>query len=280
VEIARFDDEKVIYFLEDAEIVPYLKNAAEAYLPEIFTLEFDCYFEPETYNQRYTIHLYDVKNQKKLREVSSRVWVYSGKIKYDKSEKSYPGVKKSNKSPVPAWRHISLAYTRGKLKVYMDDTRVINIPHLDGTPVGITLGTTSDGDNRFIKNVRLAEGGVKYYDRVLQDGKIIVTGIKFDVNKATLKPESMGPINKIFELMEENPELRFSVEGHTDSEGKEDFNITLSQNRAKAVAQKLTDMGIDNERLTTKGWGETKPMDSNATAEGRANNRRVEFVKF
>ncbi|MCD4772928.1 MAG: OmpA family protein [Bacteroidales bacterium] len=114
---------------------------------------------------------------------------------------------------------------------------------------------------------------------MLQDGKIICTGIKFDVNKATLKPESMGPINEVFKLMEKHPEISFSVEGHTDSDGDNDFNQTLSEERAATVKATLISLGISADRLSSKGWGETKPNDANNTAEGKANNRRVEFVK-
>jgi OOP family OmpA-OmpF porin len=132
----------------------------------------------------------------------------------------------------------------------------------------------------YIKNIRIANGGVKYYDRFLQDGKIIANGIRFDVNKATLKPESMGVINEIAALMNEHPEINFSVEGHTDSDGDDAFNQTLSEQRAETVVSTLKKLGIDGSRMTSKGWGESKPIDSNATSEGKANNRRVEFVKI
>jgi outer membrane protein OmpA-like peptidoglycan-associated protein len=136
------------------------------------------------------------------------------------------------------------------------------------------------GINRFIKNIRLAEGGVKLYDKFLSEGKIVTNGIKFDVNKATIKPESMGVINDIFQILNSHPELKFSIEGHTDSDGEDAFNQSLSERRAKAVLDQLVTMGISSERLTSKGWGETKPIDTNGTPEGKANNRRVEFVKM
>ena len=132
----------------------------------------------------------------------------------------------------------------------------------------------------FIKNFRIAEGGVKFYDRMMQDGKIIANGIRFDVNKATIKPESMGIINSIYDLLSEHGEVKFSIEGHTDSDGDNDFNQKLSEDRAEAVLKQLVSMGIKNERLTSKGYGETKPIDNNKSAEGKANNRRVEFVKM
>ena len=90
----------------------------------------------------------------------------------------------------------------------------------------------------------------------------------------------MGVINEIATLMKEHPEVNFSVEGHTDSDGDDDLNQVLSQQRAETVVRTLKEMGVDGSRMTSKGWGESKPMDTNATAEGKANNRRVEFVKI
>lgn len=155
---------------------------------------------------------------------------------------------------------------------------MINIPHLEGNPTGITL--SADSKEMYVKSIRIAKGGVKYYDRVLSQGKIIVNGIKFDVNKATLKPESMGPINRIYQIMLKNTDLNFSVEGHTDSDGSDASNMALSKARGKAVMDKLIAMGISSSRLKSNGFGESKPIDNNSTPEGKANNRRVEFVKF
>ena len=175
-----------------------------------------------------------------------------------------------------------MAYTDGKFKAYMDDTRLINIPRLDFDPKGITLYSYhASNDNIFyVKNARIAKGGVKYYDRVMQDGKIIVNGIRFDVNKSTLKPESMGAINEIYTLLKDNPDLKFSVEGHTDSQGDDAFNMKLSEERAETVKNTLLKMGISADRLASKGWGESKPISNNASPEDMANNRRVEFVKI
>lgn len=184
----------------------------------------------------------------------------------------------------PRWIHISIAFTKGKLKVYMDDTRVINIPHYTGNPTGLTLEAyfADLGEDKafYFKNIRIAKGGVKYYDRILSEGKIVVNGIRFDTNKATLKPESIGPINNIFELMQKQQDLNFSVEGHTDNDGENEANMTLSIARGKAVMDKLIAMGISPNRLKSNGFGESKPIDKNSTQEGKANNRRVEFVKF
>ncbi len=132
----------------------------------------------------------------------------------------------------------------------------------------------------FIKDIRIAQGGKKLYDRLMADGKITSRGILFALGKAVIKPQSMGTIKKIANLMKDHPDIAFSIEGHTDSDGGTDSNQKLSEERAAAVKSKLIAMGIDASRLKSKGLGESKPTDSNDTAEGKANNRRVEFVKI
>ncbi len=279
-EIGEVNGENVIMFLNGGgEIVPYLKNPKEDYLPEIFTLEMDVWFEKGTNFHRYWISLKDKKNQFNTGP-SDSFTIYANGIEFLDTDKRYPGTESRNWAvePLGRWRHISIAFTKGKMKAYMDDTRLINVPHYEKNPTGITID--SENDNMYVKNIRIAKGGVKYYDRFLSDGKIIVNGIKFDVNKATLKPESMGPINKIYKLMLKNTEVNFSVEGHTDTDGSKEANQILSVARAKTVMNKLIEMGIDKTRLKFTGFGENKPLDNNITPEGKANNRRVEFVKF
>jgi len=90
----------------------------------------------------------------------------------------------------------------------------------------------------------------------------------------------MGPINEILYVMQKDPTINFSVEGHTDSDGDENTNQKLSEDRAKVVMNKLIELGIAPARLKSKGFGESKPIADNNTAEGKAQNRRVEFVKF
>lgn len=277
VEIAQFNGENVIMFRDDEPgIIPYFKEPRKDYLPDVFTVEFDLYYPG---NGWFEVILYDKKNQKSGSPSGyTELKIDDNSMEFAASSSEYP----SQNLPKSRWMHVAIAYTNGKLKAYMDDTRLINIPRIDFDPKGITLYTYhASNDNRYyIKNVRIAKGGVKYYDRFMADGKIVANGIRFESGKADIKPESMGIINEIYGMMKEHPEIRISIEGHTDNVGDEAMNQALSEKRAAAVKEKLVSMGIDSSRLESKGWGESRPVADNNTPEGRANNRRVEFVKL
>ncbi|HUX95737.1 MAG TPA: OmpA family protein [Bacteroidales bacterium] len=273
-ENASFGGENVIMFRGGTPaIFPYLKNPKIDYLPEVFTIEFDLYLPSNT----FTVSFYDRKNQ------GVPKGHYSLDIQGEGMNLSPAGSKLPGKGSISKkWAHISIAYTSGKMKAYIDETRLINIPHLSFNPTGITLYASSANDNNlfYIKNFRIAEGGVKYYDRFLQDGKIVSNGIRFDVGKATLRPESMGVLNEIYKMLSEHPDIKVSIEGHTDSAGDGELNKKLSEERALTVLKQLQSMGINEERLTSKGYGESKPVETNDTPEGKAANRRVEFIKI
>jgi outer membrane protein OmpA-like peptidoglycan-associated protein len=274
VENAQFGGENVIMFRGNSTtIVPYLKNSNIDYLPEVFTVEFDLYIP----NNSFKVYFYDRKNQKPTRG-NTALDISRHTMTLGPARSKLAG----DESIAERWAHISIAYTNGKLKAYIDETRLINIPHADFDPTGISLHAYHASANNpyFVKNVRIAEGGVKYYDRFLQDGKIVSNGIRFDVGKASLRPESMGVLNEIYKMLSEHPDVNVSVEGHTDSDGDNDLNQKLSEDRAGTVMKQLISMGISADRLSSKGFGESMPVNTNATPEGKAENRRVEFVRM
>ncbi len=290
-ENANFDGSNVIYHIKcnmngGGGIAPLMKNCKEDYLPEEFTIEFDAYFN-ENPGGSYTLYFLDYKNQKNLDKTIplNKKWIriYKNSIDGNDIEQNYyPGYKSSMYDKTPKWRHVAISFNKRALKVYLDDARVLNIPNLGYNPTGFSIGKqTVDGKNPgYTKNFRIAKGAVPLYEKLLTDGKFVTTGIKFDVNKATLKPESIGTINYVLKMMQDHPELKFSVEGHTDSDGEDVTNLKLSDARAKVVMEKLVELGISKDRLAFKGLGESKPLFPNDTPENKAQNRRVEFVKF
>lgn len=115
-------------------------------------------------------------------------------------------------------------------------------------------------------------------DFALQTGATFrLENIFFDFDKADLKPESIPELEKLVGLLEEYPSIRVEIGAHTDSDGSDSYNIDLSKRRAASVVAWLVDEGIESTRLETKGYGETRPIATNETDEGRAQNRRVEF---
>ncbi len=113
-----------------------------------------------------------------------------------------------------------------------------------------------------------------------KDGKVILHGILFDLGKASLKQQSEKQLNNIVTLLLNYPDLKLEVQGHTDNQGKPDYNMNLSKNRAETVCNYLQLFGVDKNRLVIKGYGETRPITSNETEESRAQNRRVELIKI
>ena len=112
------------------------------------------------------------------------------------------------------------------------------------------------------------------------EGRIQLHGILFDLDKASLQSKSNKQLEHIVTLLKENPRLKLEVQGHTDDQGSEAYNLKLSQDRAETVVTYLGLFGIDITRLVPKGFGESKPVMSNATEEGRTKNRRVELVQM
>src|SRR5262249_54099012 len=109
--------------------------------------------------------------------------------------------------------------------------------------------------------------------------KIATVGsANFDFNKAQLKPSGRDVLDGAVKTLRDNPSLHVVVEGHTDSVGSESYNQKLSERRAKAVRDYLVREGIDASRVTTRGYGKSRPVASNDTAEGRADNRRAEII--
>ena len=115
----------------------------------------------------------------------------------------------------------------------------------------------------------------------MQEGKLVTYGIYFDVNKDVVKPESYGTLKEIAKILNEVPDVKVKIVGHTDSDGQDAANLDLSKRRAASVKAELAkNFGVSADRLETDGAGETQPVAPNDTPANKALNRRVEFVKL
>ena len=144
-----------------------------------------------------------------------------------------------------------------------------------------TMSYAEAVSQHYIANIRLAVGAPDTRNKLLTQNKWVTHGILFDVNSATIKPESYGTLKEMANVLKENPDLKVKIIGHTDADGKDADNLDLSKRRAAAVKESLSkEFNIDESRMTTDGKGESEPIDKNDTPAGKANNRRVEFIKL
>ena len=176
--------------------------------------------------------------------------------------------------------------TQNTMKCYIDNERVANVPAVEGfkpADFGVYMDPWLDEPNNpmLIGTFRYAEGGKTLKQQLDEAGRIVTHGILFDSGSDKIKGESYKTLADIGALLTDNPALRLSIEGHTDSDGADDYNLTLSQKRSESVRTYLiNNFKVDGSRLESKGWGKSKPIDKNNTPEGKANNRRVELVKL
>ncbi|HEY4148206.1 MAG TPA: OmpA family protein [Chitinophagaceae bacterium] len=262
-------------------VSPRMKT--DSYLTDPFTIEYDTYFITDSYGCIVMLRSTD-KESGADREAS--VLVNHSDVSFSEPDaedfsKSLPAAAAADNYD-NKWHHVAIAYKNHQLKVYVDQYRVLVVPEMKFTYSNIQFaGIGEDTKPIVIKNIRIASGGaMNMIGKKFTDAKIITHGINFDIDKATIKPESMGTLNMIIQVLKDNPDIKFEVDGHTDNSGAAAHNLTLSQQRADAVKTQLISMGVDASRLTSKGFGDTKPISDNTSPEGKANNRRVEFVKM
>ncbi|MCF6224152.1 MAG: OmpA family protein [Flavobacteriaceae bacterium] len=288
-EIVTFNGEKVIMGVLKYNnlITPLFKNSG--YLSDEFTIEYDIYVDDNNREEQYhsTYHIDFSESTVGGRSIYMNASKYGKFTGYVRDSKGKTFGFESVKVGENSWSHIAMSYYKGKFKLYINGTRVLNLPNFSITPNVFAIDIVGRKDDRYginiraaIKNIRIAHGGGQMYKRIMADGKYVTNGILFDSGKATIKPQSMGIFNKIVSIMNENPDWNFQIIGHTDNDGSSEKNLLLSQERSKSVKETLITLGIKAKRLTTLGKGETEPLNTNSTPEEKSNNRRVEFIKI
>lgn len=182
--------------------------------------------------------------------------------------------------------HISLWRQGTRVRMYVNDKKVADLPRLlyeGDTYDQVKFGYEDKAGmgRAYVANLRLAESSPDLRQKLLTEGHFVTSGILFDTGSDIIRPESYGVLKQIAGVLLENEGLRIKITGHTDSDGEEAANQTLSENRALAVKNALqTSYNIDVSRMETAGKGENAPVADNKSPEGKANNRRVEFTKL
>lgn len=288
----------------DSRFSPLMENM-KSYLPEVFTLEWDEFFckAGDISDFPSDFNFYDADGSevghiyKRYRPTNPDFYGNYDFKKGGGSDDSVTGsfdwdqMKKYIK--IGQWNHFAISFNKRAIKIYVNGNRFINLPNV-AAPARFEFIIQDENPYRGVANVVLAAGAVELYERqttnlsaeaaavekaIEETGKFVTNNILFETGKATLKPESMEEIMKVAEYMKNNPTARFEVQGHTDNQGSDKINDPLSQERAEAVVKALEGQGVDPFNLRPVGKGSHEPVADNSTEEGRAKNRRVEFIK-
>lgn len=253
-------------------------------LPEKFTIEFD-FFAPPGYNsigisgedpefsgsqsvEQAQIYLDITNRQAGLRNLKAATPIAMGAI--DDAVFSRP-------------MHCRVLADGGYMKVYINEKRLANVPKCTFPRADKLYFDIAANDDRplLLANFRVASSDKTIYDALLDSGRVATQGILFDSGSDRLRPESTPTLKEIGKMLTDHADLKLIIEGHTDNTGDDASNQSLSELRANAVRDYLiAEFEIDESRLQAKGYGESHPVASNDTPEGRQSNRRSELVKL
>lgn len=267
-------------------------------LPENFTIEFDLAtygISKKNTSQTANFYIYvgDGKSPLKYGNtyLSANISPFQDWVKkqdfvsWDKGEVVRGSNEKDIREAILNGAHIGISVKGPRYRMYVNGEKVLDFPRAirEGTNYASILfycyGVGDDNQNVLISNLRVAEGFPEPAESLFKTGSFSTTAITFDVNSAQLKPEAYGILREISKALKSESAKNCIIIGHTDSDGNDDSNMELSMRRASSVKEALIkDFGIEPNRLTTKGKGETEPITSNNSVLEKAKNRRTEFV--
>ena len=286
-------------WLKLSDRTTYVPDLPET-LPNDYTIEFDMMTtgldRNISSNARLTLHL-DDNNTLRIGQNYARlgiplcqyadvgVYVFN---RFDRQNTVSNYVKKDIRNDILQLAHVAVAVNGQRFRMWMNERKLVDLPRFI-TPgytkyMKFELGSMPSEIKEqfvFITNVKLAEGGEDLRSKLLKEGKFSTTGILFDSGSDKIKPESYGTLKKIADALNAESGMKINIIGHTDADGSDTANLNLSKSRAISVMNALTDeFGVSGNRLQTDGKGESEPVGDNATSAGKAQNRRVEFIKM
>ncbi len=196
-----------------------------------------------------------------------------------------------NEISMPQWSQdgnrfakVAIWRQKGRLRVYVNESKLVDMPRFftENEPYNLAFFRRFFNDCEVLMtNIRFAIAGEDTRSKLITEGKFVTNGILFDVNSDNIRPESGLVLKEIASVLQENSTISVNIIGHTDSDGDANANLILSQKRAVAVKNALVNFyGINPSRMETDGKGESQPVQPNTTTEGKAQNRRVEFIKL
>jgi OOP family OmpA-OmpF porin len=184
--------------------------------------------------------------------------------------------------------HVAIQVQKERYRIWLNEGKAYDVPKgissaFKMNQLFFQVGQTNYKDEQYgvyLGNIKVAEGKADTRHKLIEEGSFSTTAILFDVNEAIIKPESGGVLKEIAGVLSQYPDVKITIIGHTDSDGADAANLALSKKRAAAVKDALvTEFNVEAARIETDGKGESAAVGDNKTKEGKAQNRRVEFIK-
>lgn len=271
-----------------------------AALPENFTIELDAIYNigEESVGAEIQLDMYSMEEGSRMDDLvpgkGGCGLRFSGVtfVSYDWKNQNFGEISNnlddnifSMKSGEPV--RISISVQKQRVRLYVGEKKIVDIPRL--LPAGLivdklrmnVMGSDETLPKFYFSNFRVAVGQPDMRSKLITEGKLVTHGIYFDSGSDKIKPESYATLKEIANVLSTNPDVKVQIFGHTDSDGSDASNLDLSKRRAASVKVALTgEFGIAAARMETDGKGEAQPIDVNTSPEGKANNRRVEFIKM
>ena len=294
-DIGIINEEKWMKTHNNSTYVPILSEE----LPENYSVEFDLFlvgFTKKTTSAAYLNFVFDdissVNTGKNRAVISiSPVQYIAPRTIIEKYEKGTRTIRNTlvndYRAALKGKSRISIMVNKQRLRIWLNEEKIIDIPRMF-SKIAVTnfkFNTNNikngNGENLYVSNFKIAKTGEDSRSKLLTEGRLSTNAILFETGKATLKDSSYTIIGEIAKVLQENPEVKINIIGHTDAQGSEASNLELSKKRAIAVKKAMTaNYYINPTRISTDGMGERSPVASNSSTEGKALNRRVEFIKL